>query len=97
MRSKLWITFSAAMFVMGSSIPLLAHHAFGGEFDPNRPIPQAMQPWGQTTSWTPQYTNTPMAPGGDFFDELKGLPPTLPTGANPIPTQPTTTPGLKSP
>ncbi len=38
MRSKLWITFSAAMFVMGSSIPLLAHHAFGGEFDPNRPI-----------------------------------------------------------
>jgi len=26
------------MFVMGSSIPLLAHHAFGGEFDPNRPI-----------------------------------------------------------
>jgi len=38
MRSKLWITFSAAMFVMGSSIPLLAHHAFGGEFDPNRPV-----------------------------------------------------------
>ena len=38
MRSKLWITFSAAMFVVGSSIPLLAHHAFGGEFDPNRPI-----------------------------------------------------------
>ncbi len=26
------------MFVMGSSIPLLAHHAFGGEFDPNRPV-----------------------------------------------------------
>jgi len=38
MRSKLWITFSAAMFVVGSSIPLLAHHAFGGEFDPNRPV-----------------------------------------------------------
>jgi len=38
MRSKFWITFSAAMFVVGSSIPLLAHHAFGGEFDPNRPV-----------------------------------------------------------
>jgi hypothetical protein len=38
MRSKLWITFSAAIFVMGSSIPLPAHHAFGGEFDPNRPV-----------------------------------------------------------
>jgi len=38
MRSKLLVTFFAAMFVVGSSIPLLAHHAFGGEFDPNRPI-----------------------------------------------------------
>jgi hypothetical protein len=34
----LWRTLAAAMLLPAVSAPLAAHHAFGGEFDPNRPV-----------------------------------------------------------
>ena len=37
MRSKLTMTI-AGLGVMLAGAPLIGHHAFGGEFDPNRPV-----------------------------------------------------------
>src|SRR5919109_2750830 len=38
-RTKLYIAVAAlACSVLGFAAPLIAHHAFGSEFDPNRPI-----------------------------------------------------------
>ena len=37
MRAKLLLTGIAGILMLGA-IPLIAHHAFGGEFDPNRPV-----------------------------------------------------------
>ena len=37
MRMKLTMTL-AGLGLMLAGAPLLAHHAFGGEFDPNKPV-----------------------------------------------------------
>jgi hypothetical protein len=36
MRIQLWVSIAAALLV--TALPLAAHHAFGGEFDANRPV-----------------------------------------------------------
>ena len=38
MRTKPVILSIAALLWLAAAMPLLAHHAFGGEFDPDRPI-----------------------------------------------------------
>ena len=37
MRAKLTMTIAGLGMVL-AGVPLLGHHAFGGEFDPNRPV-----------------------------------------------------------
>ena len=38
MRSKLTLTLAAAGLLLAIAVPVVAHHAFGAEFDPNRPL-----------------------------------------------------------
>jgi hypothetical protein len=37
MRTKLYVACASAMF-LAAAVPVVAHHAFGGEFDANRPV-----------------------------------------------------------
>ena len=40
MRTKrsTWLTGLAGIGLMAAAMPVIAHHAFGGEFDPNKPV-----------------------------------------------------------
>src|SRR5262245_10882490 len=38
MRTRLWMVSAGIGVVMAAAIPLRAHHAFGGEFDPHKPV-----------------------------------------------------------
>ena len=38
MRTKLSVLLAGLGVLMVAAVPLLAHHAFGAEFDPNRPV-----------------------------------------------------------
>jgi hypothetical protein len=38
MRTKLYIATLSAALLFAAAVPLIAHHAFGSEFDPNRPV-----------------------------------------------------------
>jgi hypothetical protein len=38
MKKSVWIVFGSMAVAAVVAVPLVAHHAFGGEFDPNRPI-----------------------------------------------------------
>src|SRR4051812_42590960 len=38
MRTKLIFGIAAVGCIVAAGAPLVAHHAFGGEFDPNRPV-----------------------------------------------------------
>src|SRR5262245_39889407 len=38
MRNKLSLILSVLALLLAAAIPLLAHHAFGGEFDPTKPV-----------------------------------------------------------
>jgi len=38
MRMNLYLAVLAVALLLAASMPLIAHHAFGSEFDPNRPV-----------------------------------------------------------
>ncbi len=38
MKKTVWIVLGSMALAAVVAVPLVAHHAFGGEFDPNRPI-----------------------------------------------------------
>lgn len=38
MRNKLMIVIAGASLVLAAAVPVVAHHAFGAEFDANRPV-----------------------------------------------------------
>ena len=38
MKKTVCVSLGAVALVAIAAVPLVAHHAFGGEFDPNRPI-----------------------------------------------------------
>src|SRR5438105_10286974 len=38
MRMKVFVAVIGAVLFLQGTMPLIAHHAFGSEFDPNRPV-----------------------------------------------------------